>query len=333
MEKSLCLLTGRPYLIPTRYASDRTTKAMDYRPMSTASITDNSKNAATGYDSLRLPQLQEYLPYSENARISLDSRLDTITGEVLMRLYSSSTVNYSWTYIQRTVLDLHKKLSEWSNGSAAGIISVPSQERLPSCSLSYKDRKYLALRYHGIGMLINKPFLCESPKKIPSVPHQAEVLGRNDADVAALRCISAARNLLQILPRNISAAELYNTTPWWFVLHYIIQAGVVLITEISFQASHSLVGIDTLISESALVLRWLLALSPTSLAAQRAWLSLSRLMRLALSKANKDAEVLSMCLATEASTPHETSHSMPTLHGKGLNCDGFPVQWPLQESH
>src|SRR5204863_3850371 len=116
-----------------------------------------------------------------------------------------------------------------------------------------------------------------------------------------------ARGLLQLLPQNVNAVQLYDSSPWWCVLHYLIQAGVVLMIEISFDTPHLPAEIDTLITESAHVLRWLSALSATSVPAQRAWVSLSRLLQLALAKLGKEPGVLTLYMATDTSLPPLTT--------------------------
>jgi len=72
--------------------------------------------------------------------------------------------------------------------------------------------------------------------------------------------------------------------------------------------------IDTLITESAHVLRWLSALSTTSVPAQRAWVSLSRLLQLALAKLGKEPGVLTLYMATDTSLPPLTTPTAAIFH-------------------
>jgi hypothetical protein len=172
---------------------------------------------------------------------------------------------------------------------------------------------YLSLRFFGASMLINRPCLCDVNELNAAIPSQSEASRRIDME-AAIRCISAARGLLQLLPGDVNAVELYNSSPWWCVLHYLIQAGVILIMEISFDTAHIPAEIDNLIIESARVLRWLLALSATSAAAQRAWVSLSRLLRLALAKAGKDPGISALYISVDTSLPPLATPTAPIFH-------------------
>jgi hypothetical protein len=234
--------------------------------------------------------------------------LDTIITEALADLYSPSTVNISWARLQRSVSDLDTKLNQWRSDLNPGLLVPPNQKAAGLHPPS--ERMYLNLRFFGASMLINRPCLCDVHELNAAIPSQSEASRRIDME-AAIRCISAARGLLQLLPRDVNAVELYKSSPWWCVLHYLVQAGVILIMEISFDTPHIPAEIDTLITESAHVLRWLLALSTTSPTAQRAWVSLSRLLRLAIAKAGKDPGISALYISVNTSLPPLATPTAP----------------------
>ena len=237
-------------------------------------------------------------------------RLDAIVADALVGLYSASTVNRTWVRVQRIVTQLGARLEHWKNDLFPGLLANPDSN--DSSQHPLRERMYLSLRFYGTSILINQVSLCESKELSSAIPSQSEASRRMDEDSAA-RCVTAARSLIQFLPTNIDAVEFYRITPWWCALHYLIQAGVVLMTEISFDASHTPPSeIPSLVNESSLVLCWLYTLSPTSHSAHRAWLSLSRLLRLALAKTGREAGNATLYMAdTPVTEPKRTAMAFP----------------------
>ncbi|EFW20833.1 conserved hypothetical protein [Coccidioides posadasii str. Silveira] len=283
-ERLLSLLTGLPSSIQDRHISTQLSSATDtyYSNPSAA------ERFASQGSTLTIP-----MAGSRKGSLSCDFdvfvaslRLDSIVNEALGALYSSSTVNQTWARVQKMVIDLNSKLIHWENDLSPGLLVSPKHDNIAGVPLA--QRMYLSLRYLSAKMLINKPGLCDIYKLNAAIPSQSEASRQSDAD-AALRCLSAARNLVQLLPAHVDAVEFYRATPWWCALHYLIQAGVVLMTEVSFDMQHIPAEKENIIAESALVIRWLEALSITSDSAHRASLSLNRLLKLALEKAGKPA--------------------------------------------
>ncbi|EEH15831.1 hypothetical protein PABG_05918 [Paracoccidioides brasiliensis Pb03] len=110
---------------------------------------------------------------------------------------------------------------------------------------------------------------------------------RMDEDAASC-CLSAARNLIMLLHLNIHRPSLNMSTSWWCVLHYIVQAGTILIMELSMDYLHTPNATEDLITESSSVLQWIQALPVTSIPARPAYINSSRLLSLALVKIGKE---------------------------------------------
>jgi hypothetical protein len=308
LERLLSVLTGRPSALQDRFVSVRLPRIIEssFAPRSSLIA---SLDVQEGQDATTLSyttQDAEGLVTTSCDTFVASLHLDAIIAEAMADLYGSRAVNISWARLQNLVSDLDTKLNQWWCNLAPELLVPPNQIGIGLHPLS--ERMYLCLRFFGARMLINRPCLCEVREVNSAIPSPSETSSRMDAE-AARRCISAARGLLQLLPQNVNSIELYNSSPWWCVLHYLIQAGVVLMMEILFNAPHMPAEIDILITESGIVLRWLSALSATSVPAQRAWVSLSRLLRLALAKAGKDPGILTLYMAPDASLPISPSQS------------------------
>ncbi|KLJ05967.1 hypothetical protein EMPG_10580 [Blastomyces silverae] len=287
MERFLCVFTGRPSSLQDRFTSTRLPRPMAFPftgPLAyNASIEVRAAMAAMYPPSNTSPMTSSAIPpWTIFVRCL---RLDIIIAEALEKLYSPSTVNRTWAVVQNLVLDLDKKLAQWRDDLPRGILdlSPASEEGLPPVD----QRMYLNLRFYGACILINRPCLCEAQQLSDAIPSQSATSKRMDED-AAIRCLSAARKIITLLPQNIRPVELYLTTPWWCVLHYIVQAGTILVMELTMDVFHLANETENLIEESICVLRWLQALSATSSPARRAHVSLSRLLLLALAKVGKD---------------------------------------------
>ncbi|OJD22268.1 hypothetical protein ACJ73_06385 [Blastomyces percursus] len=286
MERFLCVFTGRPSSLQDRFAN-----ALLPRPMAipvTGPLAYNASIEARAAMAAMYP-LSNTAPMTSSAIppwtvFALCLHLDLIIAEVLEELYSPSTVNRTWAVVQSLVLDLDKKLAQWKDDLPPEILDLsPASEGVPPVD----QRMYLNLRFYGACILINRPCLCEAQQLSDAIPYQSATSKRLDED-AAIRCLSAARNIINLLPQNIQPVELYLTTPWWCVIHYIVQAGTILVMELSMDVFHLPNETENLIEESTCVLRWLQALSVTSTPARRAHVSLSRLLLLAIIKLGKD---------------------------------------------
>ncbi|WEW54832.1 hypothetical protein PRK78_000257 [Emydomyces testavorans] len=304
IERLLSFLTGLPSSIQDRFISVRLPRANDTYPSLNPAVGHLGAQAISGS---RKGSLSCHL----NTFVA-SLRLDSIVSEALSALYSSSTVNRTWARVQQTVVDLDRKLAHWQSDLTPGLIISPEHDNIAITPLI--ERMYLSLRFLGARMLINRPSLCDIYELNAAIPSQSEASRRLDTD-AAVRCISAARSLVQLLPAHFDAAEFYRSTPWWCALNYLIQAGVVLMMEISFDAQHIPAETDDIITESILVIRWLETLSATSDPARRACLSLNRLLKLALDKVGRHP-------GNNLPFPSDASSTPQTVPPTGLHFTG-----------
>ncbi|QSS55096.1 C6 transcription factor [Histoplasma capsulatum var. duboisii H88] len=286
MERFICVFTGRPSSLQDRFTSIRFPRTVELTfpgPLAyMASLETQAAMAAICPPSNVTTRATSSIPPWTIFIRSL--HLDLIIAEALEELYSPCTVNRTWAVVQNLVFDLDRKLTQWKDDLPPGVLDLsPASERL----LPMHERMYLYLRFYGACILINRPCLCEAQQLSNAIPSQSASSKRMDQD-AAVRCLSAARNLIKLLPQNVQPVELYLTTPWWCILHYIVQAGTILIIELSMDIFHLPNETENLIEESSFVLRWLQALSGTCTPARRAHISLSRLLRLALFKIGRD---------------------------------------------
>jgi len=88
---------------------------------------------------------------------------------------------------------------------------------------------------------------------------------------AAASCISAARRLLALLPKRTANAHMSKMLPCWSLLHYLTQAGAVLLLELCLKAEHMPSQVRELLEDTDKVMAWLAQLAADSLSARRSW--------------------------------------------------------------
>ncbi|KAF3384359.1 hypothetical protein F1880_001878 [Penicillium rolfsii] len=98
-----------------------------------------------------------------------------------------------------------------------------------------RERVCLALNYYSARVILCRPCLSQAHFPQPSttppaqdVKHRAKL--RTDI---ATDCLQAACSLISILPENPDIAWFVRVTPWWSVLHFIMQATAALLLALS----------------------------------------------------------------------------------------------------
>ncbi|EGE05983.1 hypothetical protein TEQG_04990 [Trichophyton equinum CBS 127.97] len=276
----LCILTGYPSEFqgqPIHIRPFQTTQPSFIRsplPLANFNILGNPLD-------LELSAVYSFDEEYPSSNFITGLRLDEIVSEAINLLYGMKSLDNTWAHTQRLISDLDDKLSQWYASIDPGF--PYTVQSIDMCAPPSTSLTYLHLRYFSARILINKPVLCDPSELILTIPYQSEASRQMDSD-AAVRCISAARQILQLLPLNIDIVELHGKTPWWCILHYIVQASSVLITELSFDEPHLPMEMDDIISQSELAIRWLSTLAGTCESASKACHCMNSLHHLALGK-------------------------------------------------
>lgn len=162
--------------------------------------------------------------------------LDRILAETIFELYTAATVRKSWAQLQQRVASLNIKLSTWKAylPDRFGMKDLEAGEQ-PDFTI---DAVYLSLRYFSVSILINRPSLCYHHENMrEKMPDQSDNSRAIDVDNAK-RAIDSARGMLQLLNRH-SHQQLYNQSPWWCLLHFVVQACALLVMEFYDQSQHT----------------------------------------------------------------------------------------------
>lgn len=212
------------------------------------------------------------------------TQLSTLTNEVLKRLYRAGTMSQSWADVQRTIASLDRSLEKWRS-------KLPSPfdfTRQQRDQQFIRERMSLGFSYYGTKIIINRPCLCRIDRQIPNESDHCKDFNNS----AATACVHAARNMLDLLPEKPNAVGLYMVSPWWSLLHHLMQAATVLMLELSFRVDHMPFEVEDILNSAKKAAQWLHKMAADNVAAQRAWNLCSDMLRNLAPKVGRTADDL-----------------------------------------
>ncbi|KAL8935348.1 MAG: hypothetical protein Q9216_005478 [Gyalolechia sp. 2 TL-2023] len=197
--------------------------------------------------------------------------LKLLDDEILKQLYRPVIVKKSWANVQDIMLGLQEKIDSWRSGLHAVFDFTRSQ---PDQSFR-RQRMCLGLMYYSTVIITKRPCLCKMDEKIPNETKRAK-----DIDQAsATECVFAAQSLVNLLPDEINLPRMYHISPWWNMVHHLMQAVTALLLEISFSAIHCPDSAHFLFIAAQKAVAWLQSMAANDLAAARAWRLSSDMLR------------------------------------------------------
>ncbi|KAI9372207.1 fungal-specific transcription factor domain-containing protein [Aspergillus egyptiacus] len=188
--------------------------------------------------------------------------LTMIMRRAIDSLYSPGFARRPWLTISASIIDLVRETDEW-------LSRVPSvfQFRIRHPSADFERQRWsLAFRFYSLRITLSRPSLCRSERQRP--PNEASALSQQRI---ARICIDSACELLDLLPDKPDALWLVQVSPWWCVLHYLMQSVTVLLIEMEFCVRFHADGASHITLHLEKGLEWLHALGSISVPAERAW--------------------------------------------------------------
>ena len=222
------------------------------------------------------------VPPSDALYFFYSTRLSVLANVILNRLYRVETSKQTWAEIQSRIAALDAKLDSWQH-SLPPIFEFSKKQREPQFT---RHRICLGLFYYSTRIIVNRPCLCRVDRRISNESGKAKEFNR----AAAARCVHAARELMDMLPDEPNVRGLYRVSPWWCLVHYLVQGATVLMLELSFRADHMPNEAEEIFEAAKKALYWLRRMSEDNLAAQRAWKMCHHLLRKVAPKIGRNAD-------------------------------------------
>ncbi|KAJ5683328.1 hypothetical protein N7462_006493 [Penicillium macrosclerotiorum] len=189
--------------------------------------------------------------------------LAVVTQEIVNKVYSVDCVMVPWAHIENRIGELRCRIDLWFRSIPTFLDFTRKADDGPEvlrCKLA------LAFHYYSARITLGRPCLC-----------RRDASQKNPADKSsfshdlAVMTLESAMRMLDLIPDQPNAAQLYDISPWWCILHYLMQAATVLLLELSFGSVHMPDDEQNFIIFSKKAIRWLFAMSEHSIASRRAW--------------------------------------------------------------
>ena len=205
------------------------------------------------------------------------TKLCIFANEVLNRLYRAGITSKSWADVQVNIAILNSKI-EKLRGELPSVFDFTKK---PRHQQFVRQRMSLGFFHYSILIMINRPCLCRLDRKIPDQSGKANDFNRE----AAMRCVHAAQDMLEMLPQEPNSVGLYTVAPWWSLVHYLMQAATVLMLELSFRSDHMPDKVEDVFDSAKKATDWLRSLSEDNEGARRAWSLCDEMLRKVAPKA------------------------------------------------
>ncbi|KAE8166391.1 fungal-specific transcription factor domain-containing protein [Aspergillus tamarii] len=187
--------------------------------------------------------------------------LGLIMRESIDTLYAPGAARKSWREVEIAISTLNGKVDAWLSRLPTAFHFIHGHQAFE------RQRSCLAFRFYSAKILITQPCLSRLTRKAPGV----EIPG-NFCNTMAVMCVDLAGQMLDHLPDSPEPSWVYHVSPWWCILHFLMQSTAVLLTELLLLAKEGTVQHRTAEERVSKVSRWLAVMSTKDLSFQRAQL-------------------------------------------------------------
>ncbi|KAI2870627.1 hypothetical protein CBS76997_10198 [Aspergillus niger] len=265
-------------------------------------------------------KLQDIVPNTSRYFLYL-VELTKIMRQAVDSLYSPGFARRPWLTIYAAMIDLVHETDEWLSGLAEAF----SFKNHQGSGQFDRWRWGLAVRFHSVRITICRPSLCRSGR------HRQGTEPSKDLQETADICIDSACQILDLLPDIPDRIWLAEVSPWWCVLHYLMQSATILLIELGYRIRTGADQAAFIESRIKKALDWLSALAADDLAAERAFKVCDSLHRRLLLRSIVEQDrvprfsaALSTKLIPSADVPslvsqaeHSSTHVSVVPHGTG----------------
>ncbi|KAJ5824535.1 hypothetical protein N7447_006875 [Penicillium robsamsonii] len=193
--------------------------------------------------------------------------LTVLNQEILDRVYSAGSALVSWEDIKGTIKRLKENVDTWLSTLPPGLDFTSMRDEKQQ---TYWAKTNLAFHYYSTRILLGRPCLCRyNPTR--SQERRKSLEQRGFSHDMAIMTLESAMHMLDLLPDEPDSAHLYQFTPWWCFLHYIMQTATIIILELSFGCVHMKDRESDLVQSAKKSIRWLYMMSMHCTASYRAW--------------------------------------------------------------
>jgi hypothetical protein len=189
--------------------------------------------------------------------------LTLVMRDAIDSLHAPGTSRKSWIEMEMAISALNDATDNWLSRLPAAFRFTGLESGEPFVH----QRISLAFHYYTTKLVITQPCLRRLAYGKPSAGSPGAL-----CDTMAAISIQVAGQILDLLPDEPNTAWLYNTTPWWCVIHYIMQSIAVLLSGLFIQTQRSNIDAARIRENFRKAIRWLSEMSTRDALSERAWL-------------------------------------------------------------
>ncbi|KAJ5946421.1 transcriptional regulator family: Fungal Specific TF [Penicillium verhagenii] len=205
----------------------------------------------------------ESLPFSFGLCYLYYCDLALITQEVVNRIYSTDCVTKPWAHILSRIGALRVRIDLWYQSLPEKFKFSEKKDDPPDL---HRCKLALNLHYFSARITLGRPCLCRRDAQRESSVNRSAF----SRDMAELT-LQSAKLMLDLISDEPNVIELYEISPWWCILHYLMQAATVILLKMSFWSNEIPEEETHFVVYAKKSIRWLYALSKHSIASKRAW--------------------------------------------------------------
>lgn len=191
--------------------------------------------------------------------------LDLLMREVIETLYAPGEAQKPLHEVEAAITALNKKADMWL-ARLPGVFQLSTEQKSQAFE---RQRLNLAFHFYSMKVLLSKPFLHHPERQVAD-----SCTPERFCDKISALCIDAACKMLDLFPDDPDAVWVYRVSPWWCVLHYVLQSATVLLIELSFKARVKHEEPGELLEKTRKASQWLQEMAsrcPTSQRALSIW--------------------------------------------------------------
>lgn len=233
-------------------------------PSLTTSLESDTNDASSGSKDAEMSRTEylKSLPPCMSLYFLQLASLTSIAKRMMIKLYSPEAMQSPWPSIEFTIQSLTLEIDSW-------LMNLPAPYDFTSTQTSQcptSQRMGLALLFYSTKIGITRPCLFRLDSSCSQGDKSYEFCSKTAAE-----CVESACHMLTLFPDTPDAALLHKMSPWWCILHFLMQATTVLLLELAFKAQHVPDKAPMVSKAVKKAVEWLFIMSKSNLASERAW--------------------------------------------------------------
>jgi hypothetical protein len=185
-----------------------------------------------------------------------------LTRQAVDTLYAPRATRQSWLEIEIQISTLNSNADRW-------LSRLPTEfyfNELDASQPFARERASLAFRFYTTKLIISQPCL-RRLSDLSGTTSPGAV-----CDTMAAMCVQVAGQVLDLLPDEVDTVWLYKVTPWWCILHHIMQSSTILLIALFSRAHVVIADTANIVKKVKKATQWLNEMSANDPSSQRAWL-------------------------------------------------------------